>query len=119
MSSITDCPQCGRRGCIGYTNAGLEACIYKNCGWVNRPKDKEEKTTKKEGKKMKSKKAQAEIFGLFMLIIIVLGGIGWVKNIIDLTKCDFKAPYKAEVVRVVGLLPMVGAITGWITIEDK
>ena len=106
---------------MGENNAGNEQCLYKSCGYIGGRfnKDKEEKTTKKEGKKMKNKKAQAEIFGLFLIIIVVLGGIGWVKNIIELTKCDFKSPYKAEVVRVVGLLPMVGAITGWITVEDK
>ena len=41
-------------------------------------------------------------------------GFGWTKNIIKLTECDFKAPYKAEVVHTVGIIPPVGAITGWL-----
>lgn len=34
-------------------------------------------------------------------------------NIYKLTQCDFEAPYKAEVIRVVGIIPPVGAIFGY------
>lgn len=55
------------------------------------------------------------------VIFIVIAGIiltGWVKNIVKLTRCDFKAPYKAEFIHGVGLLPPVGMITGWIDVKD-
>ena len=40
---------------------------------------------------------------------------GWVFNIYKLaTECDFVAPYKCEVVRVIGLVPPIGAVVGWI-----
>jgi hypothetical protein len=51
---------------------------------------------------------------LVIVVIITLAvGTGWVKNIIKFTQCDFEAPYKAEIIHGVGLLPPVGMITGW------
>ena len=38
---------------------------------------------------------------------------GWVKNLIKLSNCDFESPYKAEVVHTVGLIPIVGAVVGY------
>ena len=55
-------------------------------------------------------KASIIVVPLFLIIV----GTGWVKNIIKLTECDFEAPYKAEVVHVIGVVPVVGAITGWL-----
>ena len=55
---------------------------------------------------------------LAFCIVIVVGG-GWVKNIVKLTDCDFDAPYKTEVVRVIGILPPVGAIVGWMDIGEE
>lgn len=57
--------------------------------------------------------------GLFLLVwlfIVVIMGTGWVKNLIKLTECDFKAPYKAEVLHTVGLFPPIGAVMGWIDV---
>jgi hypothetical protein len=48
------------------------------------------------------------------IVIVLVVGIGWVKNIIKLAECDFEAPYKAEVVHAVGIIPPVGMITGWL-----
>ena len=50
----------------------------------------------------------------FYLIIILVVGVGWVKNIIKLADCDFQAPYKCEVIHTVGLIPPVGMVTGWL-----
>lgn len=48
------------------------------------------------------------------IIVITIIGVGWVKNIIKLANCDFEAPYKAEVIHGVGIIPPVGAVTGWL-----
>jgi len=48
------------------------------------------------------------------LLIVIVIGTGWVKNLIKLTECDFQAPYKAEVVHAVGIIPPVGMVTGWL-----
>lgn len=60
--------------------------------------------------------------GIVIIIIwftILAGGfIGWVSNIVKFASCDFEAPYKAEIVYGVGLVPIVGAFTGYIDIED-
>ena len=56
--------------------------------------------------------------GMIILSIVIISvvGIGWVKNVIKLANCDFEAPYKAEVVHLVGLIPPVGMITGWLDV---
>lgn len=46
--------------------------------------------------------------------LFIIIGIGWVKNIIKLSNCDFEAPYKAEVIHAIGIIPPVGAVTGWL-----
>lgn len=48
------------------------------------------------------------------LVVILIVGTGWVKNLIKLSECDFEAPYKAEVIHVIGILPPVGMVTGWL-----
>jgi hypothetical protein len=51
---------------------------------------------------------------IFPLVIVLVVGTGWVKNIIKLADCDFQAPYKAEVIHAIGIIPPVGMITGWL-----
>ncbi len=53
------------------------------------------------------------------IIIILLIGTGWIKDIIKLTDCDFKAPYKCEIIYGVGIVPIIGSVTGWIDIDSK
>ena len=50
----------------------------------------------------------------YMLLIIVFVGVGWVKNLIKLSECDFEPSYKAEVIHTIGIIPVVGMITGWL-----
>lgn len=59
------------------------------------------------------------LVAVVFLVLFVGGGIGWIKNAIDLVKCDFKAPYKAEIIRGIGLVTPISAITGYMKIEDK
>jgi hypothetical protein len=62
------------------------------------------------------------VFGLFVLlctVVVFLGAVGWVMNMVAFVQCDFQAPYKAEVLRGLGVfVPPVGVIEGWITIKD-
>ncbi len=53
------------------------------------------------------------------LVLLLVVGIGWVKNLIKLTECDFESPYKCEVVYTVGLIPIVGMVTGWLNIGKE
>jgi len=53
------------------------------------------------------------VLGVYVVIILVVG-TGWVKNLIKLSDCDFEAPYKAEIVHGIGIIPPVGMITGWL-----
>ena len=50
------------------------------------------------------------------LLILIVVGTGWIKNLIKLTECDFEPSYKAEVIHIVGLIPPVGMITGWLDV---
>ena len=54
----------------------------------------------------------------FLALILVVLITGWVQNLNALTKCDFKAPYKCEVIRAVGILPPIGAVIGYMEIKD-
>ena len=51
------------------------------------------------------------------LCLSLAAAVGYVSNIVKLTQCDFKESYKCEVLRVVGLVPPVGVIMGYISNE--
>ncbi len=58
------------------------------------------------------------IVGAVLLTVAMF--VGWGINVGKLVQCDFKAPYKAEVVRSVGVvIPMVGGIAGFMEIGDE
>ncbi len=63
-----------------------------------------------------------EKFGLGCLVLCVFFMIfcfaSYITNIVKLTKLDFKEPYKAEVIRGIGLIPPVGVVIGFIKIND-
>ena len=50
------------------------------------------------------------------LVVLLIVLTGWVKNIIKLSDCDFEAPYKAEVIHAIGIIPPVGMVTGWLDV---
>lgn len=56
------------------------------------------------------------LIGLVIVFMIFGAGTGWLKNIIKLTRCDFEAPYKAEITYGIGLIPPVGMVTGWMDV---
>ncbi len=61
------------------------------------------------------------IFGgsLFLaFLIMVCLGIGWVMNCYKFTQLDFQRPIRAEILRGIGIIPPIGAVLGWIHIND-
>ena len=57
--------------------------------------------------------------GVVIIGIYILAVWGYIANIYKLTECDFDKPYKAEVIRVVGIVvPPVGCVTGFMHIDD-
>lgn len=57
--------------------------------------------------------------GLAIIGFYILAVWGYIANIYKLTDCDFDKPYKAEVIRVVGIVvPPVGCVTGFMHIDD-
>jgi prepilin-type N-terminal cleavage/methylation domain-containing protein len=60
------------------------------------------------------------LMGLAIVVLAFLPLVGYVGNIVRLCHCDFAAPYKSEVIRVIGIfVPPVGVVTGFCKIEDK
>lgn len=59
--------------------------------------------------------------GVFLVLIFILLGIyGWVLNIYKLVKLDFEPPYKAEVIRIIGIpVGIVGSVIGYITFDEE
>ena len=56
---------------------------------------------------------------LVYIVVAILLGVGWLFNVVRFCQCDFKAPYKAEIIRGVGIVVApVGGVAGWITIAD-
>ena len=47
------------------------------------------------------------------LFLFILNISLWVANIYHLTTCDFKAPYKCEIIHGVGVVTPTYWITGW------
>ena len=56
---------------------------------------------------------------IVQIVILIIIGVGWVKNLIKLSDCDFEAPYKCEVVHAVGIIPPVGMVTGWLNFDEQ
>lgn len=56
---------------------------------------------------------------IISLIFIFVFFYGYINNMLELVKLDFKPPYKAEILRASGIpiFPM-GTILGWIELED-
>jgi hypothetical protein len=64
-----------------------------------------------------------ESVGVLAFLVMVMLGLcslfGWGLNIYKFASCDFESPYKAEIVRGIGIpfAPM-GAVVGYFHIED-
>lgn len=55
--------------------------------------------------------------GILGIILIFAVSSSWVLNIVKLVECDFEAPYKAEIIRSIGVpVPIVGVVVGYMDI---
>ncbi len=57
------------------------------------------------------------VLATIVLVMVLL--IGYLMNVYKLVQCDFEAPYKAEVIRGVGMFIPFGAFIGYIDINDS
>jgi Na+/glutamate symporter len=59
-----------------------------------------------------------KVWKILIIILVVL--VGWIMNLVKLCKCDFKAPYKTEIIRGIAIpvFPM-GAVVGFISIGEE
>ena len=56
---------------------------------------------------------------LFIILIFVLGLIGEVMCVIKAINCNWEPVGKAEIIYTGGVFTGLGAIIGWLDIEDK
>lgn len=56
--------------------------------------------------------------GIIYLLIVVLAIIGEVRCIVKIVKCDWNPIGKAEIIYTGAAFTGLGAIVGWIDIED-
>ena len=57
---------------------------------------------------------------VLVFAILIPATYGYINNIVQFSRLDFKSPYKAEVLRGVGIvMPVVGVVEGYMKIEDK
>lgn len=52
------------------------------------------------------------IKGISFFIVIIIG-LFWFSNLYKLIQCDFKRPWKGEIVHGIGLIPFASVITVW------
>jgi hypothetical protein len=54
---------------------------------------------------------------LIICIVIFFAGLGYILNIVKLVDCDFERPYKAEVIRTIGIFTgPVGSVLGYLDV---
>lgn len=59
-----------------------------------------------------------KIPGTIMLIYFLII-FGWARNIYLLAQCNFREPFKTEVIRGVGIVIFpIGVVTGYISMDD-
>ena len=51
-----------------------------------------------------------------VILLVVLAGYGYGSNIFKLANCDFKSPYKCEVLHAAGIVPIVGIFAGYVDV---
>lgn len=60
----------------------------------------------------------AKIAMVGLILVYCLGIIGWVMCVVKFVKSDFDAPYKSEIIYGIGTFSGLGAIIGWININE-
>ena len=53
------------------------------------------------------------VFVALIVLAVAFALGGWIQDIVHFISCDFKPPYKAEILYGVGLLPAIGWLMGW------
>ena len=71
-------------------------------------------------KSLKSMRKKMQFKFFTYIILVVFAVTGWVKCVIKAVSCNWEPIGKAEVFYTVScFIPPVGAVVGWIDIEDK
>tara|TARA_R110000803_G_scaffold13482_9_gene37908 strand:- start:2348 stop:2593 length:246 start_codon:yes stop_codon:yes gene_type:complete len=55
---------------------------------------------------------------LLLLTVVGLMFVGYGMNLYKLFTADFEAPYKNEIIHGIGVIPIFGWVTGYVTIDD-
>lgn len=60
-----------------------------------------------------------ELLVVVWFVVIAICGAGWCMNLYKITKLDFKSPYKAEIIRGVGIFVPISFVTGYMNIGEE
>lgn len=52
------------------------------------------------------------------LILGVILGLGWAMNLIKFLSLNFESPYRAEMIRLLGVITPLGTVIGYLHIVD-
>lgn len=52
-----------------------------------------------------------------LFVLLVVGS--WFVNLTKLVDCDFKSPYRCEVIHGVGLVPIIAVFTAWVDTNEQ
>jgi hypothetical protein len=54
-----------------------------------------------------------------IILVVLVGGVGWALNLVKFVMADFKEPYKEEIFRGVGIIAApLGSILGYMTFKE-
>jgi hypothetical protein len=60
------------------------------------------------------------LFVILVIALILLPIYGWISNFVQFVHLDFKPPYKAEIIRGIGVVTVLpGIILGFVPIQDN
>lgn len=70
-----------------------------------------------EEKKIMNHNTSSNLVSIFIIILVCWG---WVANVIKLVNLDFEAPYKAEIIRGIGVpVGALGVVLGFIDFDEE
>jgi hypothetical protein len=54
-----------------------------------------------------------EVMVVAQFLLVIAMGISWIVNLVKLVNCDFVAPWRDEIIHLVGLIPPAALVTAW------
>ena len=66
-----------------------------------------------------SRRTAIRTLAILPIVFVLALAITWIGNLVKLTKCDFQANYKCEVIHGIGLVPAISLVTFWFPADES